>query len=50
MFGLVAIEVMTPSGHLSNINEILICSDLLLTSIENIFDEKHVMQFDKVLT
>ena len=28
---------------------ILIWSDLLLTSIENIFDEKHVMQFDKAL-
>ena len=26
MFGLVVIEVMTPSGHLSNVNEILFSS------------------------
>ena len=34
MFGLVVIKVMTPSGHLSNINEILMKEHIFVSVIK----------------
>ena len=37
MFGLVMIEVMTPSGHLSNINEIIKENKDFISTDDNVF-------------